>query len=158
MFEYEFNLRCPLYFMIGMFLYLHSWNGRVKWGLVVGALVVMILAMVVELDPYVSSSPFFRSLFDFVLTISMTIIVWRIIPETKWPRHITSNAFPMFIMHGMILYLLPLPFKALGVWRGVVNSLGPIPVAICTICFAVLVAVVIKRVLPRFSIVVFGGR
>ena len=157
-FRYELNLRCPLYFMIGMALRLHSWDGRVKMSIWASALVVMMLTTVVEWFFWGIFPQFLRSLFDFLLTISMAIVAWCIIPSAKWPCYITNNAFPMFVMHGMIIYLLQVPFKAFGLWRSIANNVGPIPLAICAICFAVLTAIVIKRAFPRFANVAFGGR
>ena len=159
LFAFELNLRCPLYFMIGMALNLHEWQNACEWrNLVVAMFLAVVSIVAYALNQGFLALPCIRSLLRFIATLSMAFVVWHFIPPVKWPRFLTGNAFPVFVLHGMILYLLPLPFKALGVWRQVAGTLGPILIAISAICLAVLASVIMKKTFPRFANIIFGGR
>ena len=147
--------------MIGMALNLHIWrNAKVgRMNLVIVVFIAVISVVVAdELNQGVFALSCIRSLMRILATISIAFVVWHFIPSVKWPRFAVGNAFPLFVLHGMILYLLSLPFKAFGVWRQLVDMLGPMPIAICTICLALATSVTIRRLFPRFSGVIFGGR
>ena len=69
-----------------------------------------------------------------------------------------GNIFHIFVLHGIVLYLLPVPFKVFGLWDGVVETLGFLPIFVCTVVLSIVAAELLKRFMPCFAGVIFGGR
>ena len=152
--SYEFNLRCPFYFMLGMALYRYDGLYRVERLKYVASCVAVI--GVYCLDK--SIAPVMRDVWGTFTTLALTVVIWSFVPTKSWSLRVVGNSFPVFVLHGMILYLLPLPFKVLNVWQDFINVLGPIPICFVVTVLALLIATAIKRYVPRFANLVFGGR
>lgn len=84
---------------------------------------------------------------------------WGVVPGRAWPRGVTTFSFPLFVLH-------PFVTRPMGLLPEVVPELGWLRTEIAglVISFAFAVAaswvgfVCLRRFLPRFSAVAFGGR
>ena len=121
---YELNLQWAFYFMIGMALYMYDGLNTVA-RLKYMSVVIMVVALYC-LERNIGQ--LMRSMTLVCATLAMSVAVWSLVPSRQWPQYLVGNSFPVFVTHGMILYLLPIPFKAMGCWNDIVNVLGPIPI------------------------------
>ena len=84
--------------------------------------------------------------------------IWAIVPSGKWPSWLVSNAFPLFIIHPMVIYFIEFGFKGLHrlhwfhSYPGYVGGLIILIPGICAL------AQVLKIKLPRVASIIFGGR
>lgn len=155
-FLYELNLRCPFYFAFGMalFLYAPSSLSRNLWlFLIPVAAMAMFFILGLKME-----NVMIRTMISCVATLIFSLTLWNVIPSSKWPRWIVKNSFPVFVLHGMVLYLLPLPFKAIHCWQRIVDVVGPLPIVVMTVLISLVVAESMRRTMPRFSALIFGGR
>ena len=152
--DYELNLRCTFYFMLGMALCKHDGLNEVRRFRYMSAVVALIALFCLEKN----IGQLMRSMILALATPAMSIIVWSLVPSRQWPQYLVGNSFPVFVTHGMILYLFPIPFKAIGLWNDIVNVLGPIPIWFVVMGIAITLSILVKRCFPNFSRVAFGGR
>lgn len=152
----ELNLRCPLFFILGMVLNLYAPEKlpRRIWLLLLPVCVVTYWLRELNAD----SDMTMRSLSYLASILSLSAMIWSLIPKEKWPNVICRNSFPLFALHGIVLYVLPLPLKAFHCWQSIVDICGPLPIAAVTILISIGLSELVKRFLPRFAVVVFGGR
>lgn len=94
----------------------------------------------------------------FIVTMLMIAMLWCVIPSQRWPKILTRNSFPLYALHMLILYVLPLSMKAIGVYDTVIRKCGFLPVFFLTILIALSIAESLKRFSPRVAGIVFGGR
>ena len=152
--NYELNLQWAFYFMIGMAFCKHGGLNEVVRFRYISVVVAVVALFCLEKN--IGQS--IRGITLVCATLAMSIVVWSFVPSRQWSRHLVGNSFPVFVTHGMILYLLPIPFKVLGRWNDVVNVLGPIPIWFVVMGIALSFSVMVKRYFPRFSRMAFGGR
>lgn len=89
----------------------------------------------------------------------LAVAVWKSIPAWRGPKWLTSSAFPIFVLHGAVLLGFAEMFRALGVWESVVSSIVAYFLQICgavAVCLGI--CLILRRVTPRLSSVLFGGR
>lgn len=89
-----------------------------------------------------------------VVFVSFILLgIWRFIPAGAWSWGLASEAFTVFCMHFMFLYLVRLMVRAPSngavyiLCLSVVGVLGPL---ICARC--------LRRFTPKIAVIVFGGR
>lgn len=83
----------------------------------------------------------------------LIIAMWSLIPSYEWPKYLTNNAFPIYLIHWFVLSFLGalMPYA--------VNSvLGSVFKGILGITISISIAELLRRMLPRFSKVLFGKR
>lgn len=99
---------------------------------------------------------------DYICSLGYTItlfVVWKLAPSRPWPRWLTGSAFSIYLMHTFPIWALtklgensePARYLATTIW-------GYFGFGLCTIAMCLLVTCLLKRYLPRFSAVIFGGR
>lgn len=92
-----------------------------------------------------------RSLEILVLAYAL----WMSVPSRKWPSPLVSAAFPIFLMHGIFIGALQMNPSTIP---GPASLLGYSIHWLVPIVSSILVAMMFRRWLPRFSGFVFGGR
>ncbi len=100
----------------------------------------------------------YQSRFYMPAIVFTLIGVWLFIPTRKWSKILTSNSFPIYLIHCFFLILLELfrkyfptfPYPS-GIFRYLLNGALAIGVSI-------LAAHLLRKFLPRVSTVLFGGR
>lgn len=156
-FDFELCLRCPFFFALGIALYAYAPRKLPNrmWMVFIPMAILICWLRELHLE---GDDLILRTAFICIATLVLAAAVWSIVPTAKWPKFIASNSFPVFALHGAIIYLLPVAFKALHCWKSIVNVLGPVPIALSVIIIAIITAELLKRWWPRFAGVIFGGR
>ena len=78
--------------------------------------------------------------------------VWLLIPDREWPKGLTSCAFSIFILHRFF-------FQVGALIVGGCNTLLSYAfVAFFMFVVSLVVATLLKRIMPRLSRIAFGGR
>lgn len=80
--------------------------------------------------------------------------VWRLVPDRAWPAWLVANAFPVYLIHRFFLYVVE---RMLHLNPGR-NAVVYLSVAVVTFVASVASAVLMKKVAPKASAVLFGGR
>ena len=85
--------------------------------------------------------------------------IWTILKFPRFIKALYSFSFPIFLLHNIFLSVVSMVFMVSGVRN---LELMQIPIAFirtaCAIMGAVAVAFAIRRLCPRISNMVFGGR
>lgn len=151
-----FSFRCPFFFFAGMSLSQYAPKTLPKycalWLVPLGVGALSFVKTMLLSDP---SAKTFAVL---VTTVLLALAMWSMMPTVEWAHSLVRNSFPIFVLHGSILYMLPIPLKALHVWDSTIHRFGFLPVWILTILLALAIAELIKGKWPRFANVIFGGR
>ena len=153
---YTFNFRCPLFFSIGMILSRYGQTRFSRTGYLVSIPISICLLVCHKQCP--ASDASFRTMMEFLTIIYLAVSLWGVVPSWKWPNVLVKNSFPIFVLHGMMIYILPIPLKALGLWSNMLNHVGFIPIWVLAIISAIVVTLALRRFVPRVSAVLFGGR
>ena len=87
------------------------------------------------------------------------VAMWILIPSAPWSKLLTANTFEVYVLHYMIVHPSWLIFEKLGIYDKVFGSLityflFPVLIFAAIVFFAELM----KRHLPKFAAIVFGGR
>ena len=154
--NYELNMRCPFFFTLGMALNIHAPGCMPKRAWLV--LIPLAVAMCWLNEICVSADVLVKVPIACTCTLALAAAIWSIVPCSKWPSYISGNSFPLFALHGAILYLLPIPFKAMHCWTSIVDCMGPLPIAFVVVVIGLVMVTLLKTKYPRFSGVIFGGR
>ena len=154
--SYTFCMRCPLFFSIGMACALWAPNSLPRNSAIIFVPISAGVLFWTKNHSFTDLS--ILTLVKFSTTVLLAIAIWSLTPSSKWPKCFIGNSFQVFVLHGMILYLLPIPMKAIGIWDQIINKCGLLPVFVLTVFIAISVAEILKRSFPRFAYVVFGGR
>ena len=152
----EYCLRCPLYFGIGLLISQIKPIAFPKWASVAVIPVAILLLYCQKMCQFNMVSA--KVVIGFFATIAIALALWTIIPSEKWPKVLTSNSFTVFVLHGMILYLFPIVFKALKIWDATLNAIGGVVYWVAVIALSIVIAEVIKRRFPKIACIAFGGR
>ena len=153
---FTFNLKWPLFFSIGIACAMYAPKNLPKFVTIASIPLAVFMLIIFKQEPFSDAS--LSSLFEFVATLLISLALWGNVSTKKWSVHLTGNSFPIFVLHSMILYLLPIPMKAAGVWDKVLIKVGFLPIWGLTIILAIVISEFLKKYLPRFSMVLFGGR
>ena len=156
---FEFCARCPLFFLIGTWLARYENIYMPMW--------IRVLALVL-LIPMQVSWVIIRRLINgtgiivytpllFAVIIVTSLALWSVMPCSRWPKILTRNAFPLFVFHGIFLYLLPIPFKAFGVWN-IDRIVAGVPIFVIVTLVSIAFTELIRKVCPKFAEILLGGR
>lgn len=141
-----------LYFSIGIYIRirdLHVNNGMVaviSFGIGGGLIALNAFA--------VSSGTVINAPIHLIMLPALLYVTWYLVPTQALPSALVSSAFPIYLLHSIVL----------GYWGGfcrVIGFVGPVrcvlawPIAIFGL---ILVARLIKRYVPSFYAIAFGGR
>ncbi len=158
----EFSARCPLFFMIGAALaryvpmWIHGTSVRTRILVLLSAICLQSLYyMIVQHNPRIS--PFLYTPLMFATILATSLSLWVFIPCVVWPKMLTQNAFPLFVIHGILLYLVPIPIKFFA--RGVYEQLFcGIPAFVLIVVLSIGLAELLRKMCPRMATLMFGGR
>ena len=151
-----FNVNCLVYFTIGLACSLYAPKALPRYAAFI--VVPLALCTLAVHKQGVFSGNEMKVLMSFVTTILLALALWCITPAKKWPAVFTANAFPIYALHNVVLYFLPIPMKAFGAWDIILSTGGFIPIFVITVLIAVVVAELAKRYCPTFARLAFGGR
>jgi len=159
-FQFCFSPEGLTYFSLGIFLRWHPIHveGRKLW---VWSVIIALVALGIRMGTHYTQGAPWIYLKTFAIPF-MLYAVWRLIPEKPWAKSLTSLAFPCYLIHVFVLFMLRTGFFIL------VDKLGPLsnaPKSLETwlpIVFAVpltlLLGHAMYRFFPKASGVLFGGR
>ncbi len=83
----------------------------------------------------------------------LMLVFWNWISDKKWPRSLTSLSFPIYLIHWFIAHMFG------GLFYSSARSGLQLTIRFCTLLIlSWVIAHAIKRFLPKFSEVLFGGR
>ena len=153
--HYELNLRCLFFFSLGVVMNYYAPDSMPKH--ISFTLIPLAAIMWYLYETRVDICIFIRIPIVCVSTLTLIAAVWSIVPPLKWPDF-TRNSFPLFAVHGAILYLVPIPFKIAHCWVQAVDFVGPLTISLFVIVISLIVVVSLKKLFPRFASVIFGGR
>jgi len=86
-----------------------------------------------------------------VLSIALMIVgLWGVVPVRRFPRVLTSNTFPVYLLHMFVLVLF-------GNGK-IASPLIAIGVGIVAIAVSVVIAELLRKLTPKFSTYIFGNR
>lgn len=154
-FVYGFSLTGLLFFSLGVSLRLWRKPSFVvasnKW---VSVFIVTICIGAQWLAGAIGNA-IIRSIVSVFATVLLSYAAWSIVPSVKWPKWLTSAAFPIYLMHGFFigtLQTVPSSIPGTGTVVGfLIHWLVPIAGSIC-------VATIIRKFAPEVAKVLFGGR
>lgn len=85
--------------------------------------------------------------------------LWWVTPTTAWPAWLTQSAFPMYLLHLLVLFRFPLLHRHIPglatLWGGPVGYLLQ---GVSAILLCVALTVAMRRFLPKPAKLLFGGR
>lgn len=139
------------YFSLGIFLnmkHCRKFEWCVPWLLNVA---IIILMMALNLALACSSFVDCRQFIYKVSVFLMLGLVWDLVPSRAIAGRITSCAFPIYIMHPIALFYLGLLFGDKGVCAAIASYFAAIVLTSCA-------SLAMRKYVPRFSAMAFGGR
>lgn len=85
--------------------------------------------------------------------------VWEAVPSSPWPRNLTGNTFPLFLMHAFPIWVWTMIMNNVACLSNAMTKfLGYIVSGSCIIVLTILCAIFLKRNMPKASARIFGGR
>ena len=157
--RFEFNVRCPLYFVLGLCISQHDVfalffrRPYVKVIVCSVGCMAFVLRFMFNVDHIVAAH-----LMSFVMTIGIGMLVITCMPEKKWPTILVGNCFPLFVLHGMAIYIISILLKSIRCYNVFVERFGVVPFFCAVVALSLVVAQVLKVFMPRLARLVFGGR
>lgn len=90
---------------------------------------------------------------DKIMIPTLMLIAWQLISDKKWPRAVTDLAFPIYLIHWFVASIFGCLFY------GAASSMAQLVTRFSVIVIlSAVIAVVLKRLIPQVSSVLFGGR
>lgn len=86
------------------------------------------------------------------------MFLWRLVPSGAWPKWLVSNAFPLFVLHPMVIYLICYVLKGVHCLQLKENTVGYVVGLVVIIPGVCGFAQFVKMKFPRLASLVFGGR
>ena len=84
---------------------------------------------------------------------------WLVIPDMHLPKFLTSMAFPMYVIHGFVIFLVAIVTRVTGLRPFVQTSnVAYMVQVVLAIVICVIAVSWMRKLFPRFSSMVFGGR
>lgn len=151
-----FNVSCPVYFAIGLACSQYAPKALPRYAAFI-VIPLALVALIVYQQGWFSGKEL-KALMSFVTTTLLALALWCITPKQKWPVVFTANTFPIYALHNVILYFLPIPLKMVGAWNGILRTVGILPIFVITVLISIGIAKLVKRHNPTFSRLAFGGR
>ena len=85
--------------------------------------------------------------------------VWLVIPDMQLPKFLTSAAFPMYVTHGFVIFIFAIVTRVTGLRPLVQTStLAYLVQVVLAISICVSVILLVRKLFPRVTQVIFGGR
>lgn len=155
-FEYFLSLRGLVYFCVG--IYLRECEIRFVRGS--GGLLLLSGWGLLVLKTYLASWGFSRgeAVVGCLMVPGLMFSVWWLTQHVKWPLSLTTMAFPLYLIHQMVLLVIAIGFAILGLSAYARTSLFGMGVKVF---LAIAMSLTISIVVRRFNISKFlllGGR
>lgn len=156
-----FSLSGLFWFTMGIWMRL---SPKITWCSLCGKKVVMsswgtLSVMMILKVSFLQMGKSVPTMFDKMMILIALLAFWSVIPSIKLPRWLTSASFPVYLLHPFLFYFI---YGLMSIWncqRLVVENFGCYLLVISFVFFmGVLIAYGIRRFLPGFSTVLFGGR
>ena len=85
--------------------------------------------------------------------------VWLVIPDVHLPKSLTSAAFPMYVTHGFVIFIFAIVTRVTGLRPFArTSTLAYLAQVVMVIVICVIAVSWMRKLFPRFSKMVFGGR
>lgn len=111
------------------------------------------------LDAAINQVVWYRTLLWMVSIIVFLIGTWSLVPAWKLPAALVGIAFPMYLMHDIIIHPLGVLLNKVGLWPGLDKTLvGVFTVWVGVTILCIVVSYCLRTFLPRVSKIIFGGR
>lgn len=156
--RFFWSLEGSFYFLVGIYLRTHDLSRCApinKWqkysALSIGA---MLMGTSVAADYH----GFQWGQWSHVIAIPFLIYgVYGIMPSMRWPDRLVSLSFPIFILHAFILKTLAYAENLCGLFQkaSMAAWFGKFTIAVG---LSAITALTLRKLSPRFSQIVFGGR
>ena len=82
--------------------------------------------------------------------------MFDVMPDRKWSKSLTSAAFPVYVLHYMVISVVLLAFKSVILPGRSIFSFVLYFMTIIGVSFGIVWAV--RRFVPKLATFVFGGR
>ena len=155
-----FSLRGIFYFSLGLFLRLHgvAWNS-LRWR---GVLVLCLGALLLlARDILVTHKLVNISKIVYAISVPLALYgLWTLVPKTKWPRWLTSAAFPVYVLHYRFV-LAVIVLVAIRTGMVAAETSGALPYLMSGILafgISLVLTFLLRRLFPRVAAILFGGR
>jgi hypothetical protein len=84
---------------------------------------------------------------------------WLVIPDVHLPKFLTSAAFPMYVTHGIVIFFFAIGTRVTGVRPlAQTSTLAYLVQVVLVISVCVFAILVIRKLFPKVSQIIFGGR
>ena len=140
------------FFSIGMYLAGGKYHLSRRSGILAGVFAAVGLAFKIELALRGVAFPNWA---EPVIDINLIAFFWTIVSDREWPKVLTSNAFPIYLLHWPLLFIYA-AFIPNTVALG--NGFQMFVKGMVGICGSLAVAVMMRKLLPGLSKYAFGGR
>ena len=146
-----FSIYGLFYFSVGVFIrqYQNFKMTRKKafWGAAIG------ISLLVTKIIFFYNTWRFQILVGKLSVPFLLYVTWHFMSAKSWPLWLTSCAFPIFLMHGLLIYILYRLriYQEILMWQPMVNF-------IVGFFGSIIVTNLLRRTIPRLSQILFGGR
>lgn len=153
-FRWFFSVEGLFYFSVGMFLRYRNISFNYSKFL---SLVFLIFGFVAFLIAKVYL--FFPEYFRVSGSMCVLVGLWGIMPTGMWPKYLTAMAFPLYMIHPIMLFV-PRIFASHIHWLSFLTTtfVGWWLVALWGVGVSLISARLLMRLVPRFSTWAFGNR
>lgn len=151
---FGFSLEGLFYFSVGIFLSIRKVElSRSAYGWLMMGGELGLMRMFLKIN----------GLCDYGLLIPMTIPlvligVWGVVPNCKWDNRLVGASFAVYVLHVIIIYILKIlnPFRLIPASDELgVNILVEWGLVVT---LSLLITLFLRRMMPKISIIAFGGR
>lgn len=158
---YTLSMDGIVYFSIGCYLRLHEVFFRVPRPIAC-AFILIVFLLVIDFatgNHLALSFDGQQSLLRFLLPL-LILSVWTLVPPTPWPQWLTRAAFPIFLVHMLILSALDNLFTLIPTLNPALlgAELDYFLCGLLSILLSIAFAVLLRRLFPKLAAVLFGGR
>lgn len=156
--QYCFSLGGLFYFSLGLFL--RRWPIRVVLPRVAAIALLAVAFSCYALNMWGTWVNVWWAPYPRFISIPIALLaVWNLIPSCSWPRWLTGLAFPLFLVHPLTTNLYQTFQRRLfPLSNDLPPALNYLTQWIVVTVVSLLLALAMKKYLPRISAILFGGR
>lgn len=155
--RFFWSLEGMFYFLVGIYLRTHDMGRfapslwKTTFAISFGA-ALMCMSVVAEYKAYSCAM-----WLHFAALPPLIYGLYGVLPDKRWPKWLVSLSFPIFILHIFVLRALSYAANLCGLFHGASMSawFGKFTIAAG---LSAITALALRKLAPRFSQVVFGGR
>lgn len=151
LFESFLSLRGLAYFSLGV--YIRTNRCRLS---ATGRTLLSLVGVVAFVATCFLSGTIVR-LLDVLMVPFLMVALFSVVGQIRISDRLTSNAFPLYLIHGMVAYLVSAIYGVVGIGGQPLFVFG-LTRWLFAIVVSILITTMMRNYLPNFSKVVFGGR